>query len=90
MPKFIVERNLPGAGALTPEQLKTISQKSRAVLHGLGPQIQWVESYVTGDALYCVYIAPSEAEIREHARRGGFPCDRVIPVLRKIDPTTAE
>lgn len=90
MPKFVVERNLPGAGNLTAEQLKSISQKSNAVLHGMGPQIQWLESYVTGDALYCVYIAPSEEEIREHARRGGFPCTRVMQVGRKIDPTTAE
>ena len=89
MPKFIIERDLPGAGDLTTEQLEQISQKSCSVLDALGPQIQWVHSYVTDDKIYCVYIAPSEALIREHARCGGFPCNRISHVRRLIDPTTA-
>jgi hypothetical protein len=90
MPKFIIEREIQGAGSLTSEQLQGISQKSCTVLGALGPQIQWVESYVTDDKIYCVYIAPNEELIREHARRGGFPANRVSAVRRMIDPTTAE
>ena len=90
MPKFIIERELPGAGALQQQELKAISQKSCDVLRGLGPQVQWQQSYVTGDKIYCVYIAPSEELIREHAKQGGFPINRVSRVLSIIDPTTAE
>jgi hypothetical protein len=90
MPKFIIEREIPGAGSLTPEQLQGISQKSCSVLSALGPQIQCVESYVTDDKVYCVYLAPNEEMIREHARKGGFPANRVSAVRRMIDPTTAE
>lgn len=90
MPKFVIERDIPGAGKLTPEQLQGISQKSCSVLGGLGPQIQWVQSYVTGDRVYCVYIAPNEEMVREHARQGGFPANRVSAVTTIIDPTTAE
>jgi hypothetical protein len=90
MPKYVIERDLPGAGSLSPEQLKGISQKSCAVLGKLGPQIQWVHSYVTGDKIYCVYIAPNEALVREHAQQGGFPANSVSQVKAIIDPTTAE
>jgi len=90
MPKYVIEREIPGAGKLTPEQLQGISQKSCGVLKSLGPQIQWVESYVTDDKVYCVYIAPSEALIREHAKLGGFPANRISEVRRMIDPTTAD
>jgi hypothetical protein len=90
MPKFVIERNIPGAGALTSEQLNGISQKSCSVLRELGPQIQWVESFVTDDKIYCIYIAPDEATVREHAKLGGFPADSVQPVRRMIDPTMAE
>jgi hypothetical protein len=90
MPKYLIEREIPGAGNLTPEQLHAISQKSCSVLNGLGPQIQWMESYVTGDKVYCVYIAPNEEMIREHARQGGFPANRVAEIKSIIDPTTAE
>ena len=90
MPKFLIEREIPGAGDLKPEELQAISQKSCGVLREMGPQIQWVESYVTGDKVYCVYIAPDEAAVREHARRGGFPANRVSEIRRMIDPTTAE
>lgn len=90
MPKYLIERNIPGAGSLSPEQLTAISQKSCGVLQGLGPQIQWVHSYVTGDAITCVYIAPNEEMVREHARQGGFPADRVSEIATIIDPTTAE
>ncbi|MBI3665913.1 MAG: DUF4242 domain-containing protein [Acidobacteria bacterium] len=90
MPKYVIERDLPGAGQLPPEKLRSISQKSRSVLEQLGPQIQWLESYVTDDKLYCVYISPSEELIREHARRGGFPAGRISEVRNVIDPTTAE
>jgi hypothetical protein len=90
MPKFVIERDIPGAGKLTAEQLNGISQKSCSVLKGLGPQIQWVESYVTDDKIYCVYIAPNEAMVREHAKQGGFPANRVSEIRRMIDPTTAE
>lgn len=90
MPKFLIEREIPGAGELKPEELQAISQKSCSVLQEMGPQIQWVESYVTGDKVYCVYIAPDEAAVREHAQRGGFPANRVSEIRRMIDPTTAE
>ena len=90
MPKYLIERDIPGAGQLTPTQLQGISQKSCGVLSGLGPQIQWVQSYVTDDKVYCVYIAPNEEMVREHARQGGFPANRVSPVRTMIDPTTAE
>ena len=90
MPKFIIERESSGAGKLSPLDLKGVSQKSCSVLQNLGPQIQWVESYVTDDKIYCVYIAPNEEMIREHARQGGFPANRVSAVRRMIDPTTAE
>lgn len=90
MPKFVIERNIPGAGALTQEQIAGISQTSCSVLHTLGPQIQWVESYVTDDKIYCIYIAPDEAMVRKHAEMGGFPANSVAQVRRMIDPTTAE
>ena len=90
MPKFIIERDIPGAGNLTQEQILGISQKSCSVLRNLGPEIQWLESYVSDDKIYCVYIAPSEALVREHAKQGGFPANKVSQVRRIIDPTTAE
>ena len=90
MPKYIIEREIPGAGNLTPDELQVISQKSCGVLKHLGPQIQWLESYVTEDKVYCVYIAPNGAAVREHAKQGGFPANRVSEVKVIIDPTTAE
>jgi hypothetical protein len=90
MPKYVIEREIPGAGKLTPEELQGISQKSCGILRNMGPRIQWVHSYVTGDKIYCVYIAPDEATVREHARQGGFPANRVSEVKLMIDPTTAE
>ena len=90
MPKYVIEREIPGAGKLTAEQLKGISQTSCGVLSKMGPQIQWVQSYVTGDKIYCVYIAPNEAMVREHAMQGGFPANAVNEVAEMIDPTTAE
>ena len=90
MPKFVIEREIPGAGKMSPEQLQAASQKSCSVLSKLGPQIQWLHSYVTGDKLYCVYIAPNAEMVREHARQGGFPANRVSEVRSVIDPTTAE
>ena len=90
MPKYVIEREIPGAGNLSPAQLQAISQKSCGVLNNLGPQIQWIESYVTDDKIYCVYRAPNEAMIREHAAQGGFPANRVSEVRTIIDPTTAE
>ena len=90
MPKFVIEREIPGAGSLTPEQLQAISQKSCSVLRNLGPQIQWLQSYVTDNKIYCVYIAPNEEMIREHAAQGGFPANSIAQVRRVIDPTTAE
>lgn len=90
MPKYVIERELPGAGKLSPETLQAISQKSCGVLSELGPQIQWVQSYVTDDKIYCVYIAPNEEMVREHARQGGFPANSVAQVRAIIDPTTAE
>jgi Protein of unknown function (DUF4242) len=90
MPQYLIERNIPGAGKLTSAELKAISQKSCSVLNQLGPQIQWVHSYVTGDQIYCVYRAPNEEMVREHARQGGFPANRVSEIKTTIDPTTAE
>jgi hypothetical protein len=90
MPKYLIEREISGAGKLTSEQLQGISQKSCGILKQLGPQIQWLESFVTADKIYCVYIAPDEATVREHARQGGFPANRVSEVKTIIDPTTAE
>src|SRR5262249_34248786 len=90
MPKFIIEREIPGAGKLSPKELQGISQKSCSVLHKLGPQIQWVESYVTGDKIYCVYIAPNADMIREHAKQGGFPANKISEIKSVISPTTAE
>lgn len=89
MPKYVIERDLPGAGQLSAQDLQAISQKSCGVLQELGPQIQWVHSYVTGDKIYCIYIAPDEQLVREHAQRGGFPANRVSEVVTIIDPTTA-
>ena len=90
MPKYLIERELPGAGNLSQQQLQAISQKSCSVLRNLGPQIEWVHSYVTGDKIYCIYNAPSEELIREHARQGGFPANRVSEIKTMIDPSTAE
>jgi hypothetical protein len=90
MPKFVIEREIPGAGRLSPQDLHAISQKSCGVLGAMGPKIQWVESFVTDDKIYCVYVAPDEATVREHARQGGFPANRVSQVRAMIDPTTAE
>ena len=90
MPRYLIEREIPGAGDLSQQELQAISQKSCSVLRNMGPQIQWVESYVTGDKIYCVYIAPDEAAVREHAVQGGFPANRVSEIKRMIDPTTAE
>lgn len=89
MPKYVIERDLPGAGKLSPQELKAVAQKSCGVLNKMGPQIQWIQSYVTGDKIYCVYIAPNENMVREHAQLGGFPANRVSQVLSIIDPTTA-
>ena len=90
MPKYVIEREIPGAGSLSREELHGISQKSCGVLNSLGPQIQWVQSFVTGDKIYCVYIAPNEAMVREHAEQGGFPANSIAEVTSVIDPTTAE
>jgi len=90
MPKFVIERELPGAGKLSPEELQAISQTSCGVLQNLGPQIQWIHSYVTEDKIYCIYHAPSEELIEEHARQGGFPANRISEVKSIIDPATAE
>ena len=90
MPKYLIEREIPNAGALSPSELQAISQKSCGVLQELGPSIQWVQSYVTEDKVTCVYIAPNADLIREHAKRGGFPADRVLEVTTIINPTTAE
>ena len=90
MPKYVIERNIPGAGKLTAQELQAISQKSCNVLTAMGPQIQWLQSFVTEDKLYCIYIAPNEEAILEHARRGGFPADVVSRVRTIIDPSTAE
>ena len=90
MPKYVIEREIPNAGNLSQSELQAISQKSCGVLRNLGPQIQWVQSYVTGDKVYCVYIAPNEQIVREHAKQGGFPANRISEVKSVIDPTTAE
>ena len=90
MPKYVIERELAGAGKLTPDQLTAISQTSCGVLRKLGSEIQWLHSYVTDDKIYCVYIAPDEATVREHAQKGGFPANRVSQVRTMIDPTTSE
>ena len=90
MPKYVIEREIPGAGKLSAAELKSISQKSCGVLSKMGPQIQWLQSYVTGDKIYCVYIAPNEAAVREHATQGGFPANKISRITTVIDPTTAE
>ena len=90
MPKYLIEREIPSVGKMSPQDLKGISQKSCTILNQLGPQIQWVQSYVTGDKVYCVYIAPNEAMVREHAEKGGFPANRISKISSIIDPTTAE
>lgn len=90
MPKYVIEREIPGAGNLSSQELQGISQTSCNVLGEMGPQIQWLESYVTGDKIYCLYIAPDETTVREHASRGGFPANSVSEVRAVIDPTTAE
>ena len=90
MPKYIIEREIPNAGSLTAQDLQGISQKSCNILHAMGPQIQWLQSYVTGDKVYCVYIAPDEASIRQHADKGGFPANKISEIKTVIDPTTAE
>jgi hypothetical protein len=90
MPKFVIEREIPGAGKLSSQELHAISKKSCNVLSAMGPQVQWVQSYVTENKVYCVYIAPNEEAVREHARQGGFPANTISRVLSVIDPTTAE
>jgi len=90
MPKYVIEREIPGAGDMSPQELQAVSQKSCSVLQNLGPQIQWIQSYVTPDKIYCVYIAPNEEMIREHAAQGGFPANRISEIKTMIDPTTAE
>ena len=90
MPKFIIERDIPGAGKLSAAELKAISQKSCGVLREMGPQVQWVQSYVTDDRIYCVYIAPNAEAVKQHAQKGGFPANRISQVRTGIDPTTAE
>ena len=90
MPKYVIERDIPGIGKATAEEVRTISQRSCSVLNNLGPAIQWLHSYVTPDKIYCVYIAPSEEMVREHAKQGGFPANRVSEVRITIDPTSAE
>jgi cell division inhibitor SulA len=90
MPKYVIERELPGAGQLSPQQLQAVSQTSCGVLRKLGPEIQWIHSYVTQEKIYCIYIAPNEALIREHASQGGFPTNRIFEITSMIDPMTAE
>jgi hypothetical protein len=90
MPKFVIEREIPGAGKLSAAELHAISQKSCSVLNNMGPKIQWLQSYVTDNKIYCVYIAPDEATVREHAKQGGFPANSVARVATMIDPTTSE
>ncbi|HYS06973.1 MAG TPA: DUF4242 domain-containing protein [Candidatus Dormibacteraeota bacterium] len=90
MPKYVIERDIPGAGKLTAPELQAISQKSCGVLREMGPQIQWVQSYVTDDRVYCVYIAPNEEAVRKHAQKGGFPANRISRIRTVIDPTTAD
>jgi hypothetical protein len=90
MPKYIIEREIAGAGSLSACRLRGLSQTSRGVLREMGPEVQWVESFVTDDRVYCVYIAPNEEVVREHANRGGFPANRISQIRATIDPTTAE
>ena len=90
MPKFVIEREIPGAGSMSTGQLQAVAQKSCGVLRNLGPQIQWLQSYVTDNKIYCIYIAPDEATVRQHAEQGGFPANSIAAVRRVIDPTTAE
>ena len=90
MPKFVIEREIPGAGRLSPQELQALSNKSCTVLNSMGPQIQWMQSYVTDDKVYCIYVAPNEEAVREHARQAGFPANKVSRVRSVIDPTTAE
>jgi len=90
MPKYVIEREIPGAGNMSSQELQSVSQKSCSVLRNMGPKIQWLHSYVTGDKIYCIYIAPNEEMIREHASQGGFPANRVSEIKSVIDPTTAE
>jgi len=90
MPKFVIEREIPGAGSLTAQQLHEIAQKSCGVLNQMGPRIQWINSFVTADKVYCVYVAPDEGTIREHAEKGGFPANSISRVVAVIDPTTSE
>jgi Protein of unknown function (DUF4242) len=90
MPKFVIEREVPGAGNLTDAELREMSRKSVAALRAIGPEIQWLQSYVTGDKVYCVYLAPDETVIRDHAKRAGIPANRISAVRRLVDPTTAE
>jgi hypothetical protein len=90
MPKFVIEREIPGAGKLSPQELQALSNKSCTVLNRMGPQIQWMQSYVTDDKVYCIYVAPNEEAVREHARQAGFPANKVSRVRSVIDPTTAE
>lgn len=90
MPKYVIEREIPGAGDLTPQEMKAISQKSCGVLKNLGPEVQWLHSYVTQDKIYCVYIAPDANAVREHATQGGFPANKISEIRATIDPTTAE
>lgn len=90
MPKYVIERELPGAGKLTPDQLRAVSQKSCSVLNKLGPEIQWIESFVTADKVYCIYRAPNEQMIHEHAKQGGFPANKISEIKSVIEPTTAE
>ena len=90
MPKYVIERDIPGAGKLSSKELQAISQKSCTVLREMGPQIQWIQSYVTDDKVYCVYLAPSEDMVRKHAEKGGFPANRISRVRTIIDPTTSE
>jgi hypothetical protein len=90
MPKFVIEREIPGAGNLSQQELQAVSQTSCDVLRKMGPEIQWVQSYVTGDKVYCIYIAPNEDMIREHAREGGFPANSISEIKTVIDPTTAD
>jgi hypothetical protein len=90
MPKFVIERDIAGVGKLPKQELQSISQKSCGVLHSMGPKIQWVQSYVTDDKIYCIYVAPDEATVKMHAEKGGFPANVVARVRSVIDPTTAE
>jgi len=90
MPRYVIEREIPGAGKLNPDELRGVSEKSSSVLQQMGPQIQWIESYVTADKIYCVYVAPNEEMIRQHAAKGGFPANKISTVAAIISPTTAE